>query len=113
MTVPNSQIQETFLNLVEDPTKRFQTFFDHYVTINVNVGTPVNSYFRSGKEILRMGNIYFQEHDYFHSFVLYSRFIVLFLDKIKEHPNYSSCSKTELNAITKVKNLIFSIHLIF
>ena len=83
MTLPNSQIRETFLNLIEDPTKRFQKFFDHYVdTINVNVGTQVNSYFRSGKEMLRMGNIYFTEHDYFHSFVWYSRFIVLFYEKI-------------------------------
>ena len=107
MTLPNSQIRETFLNLIEDPTKRFQKFFDHYVdTINVNVGTQVNSYFRSGKEMLRMGNIYFTEHDYFHSFVLYSRFIVLFYEKIKQHPNYSSCDKTQLNAMNKVNFIV-------
>ena len=101
--MPHSQIQETFVNLVEDPAKRFQTFFEHYCNnLNVNVGTPVSSYLRSGKEIIRMANVYFGEHDYFHAFILYSRFIILFLEKLKTHPQYSNCDKTEISAINKV-----------
>jgi len=101
MTLPNSQIQETFYNLVAEPTKRFHTFFDHYCNVNVNLATPVHSYVRSGKEIIRMANVYFGEHDYFHAFVLYSRFLILFLEKIKTHSQFSTCDKTELAAINK------------
>ena len=107
MTLPNSQIQETFYNLVAEPTKRFHTFFDHYCNVNVNLATPVHSYVRSGKEIIRMANVYFGEHDYFHAFVLYSRFLILFLEKIKTHSQFSTCDKTELAAINKVIKIKF------
>jgi hypothetical protein len=30
MTLPTSQIQETFRDLVNEPDKRFQTFFKYY-----------------------------------------------------------------------------------
>jgi len=107
MTLPNSQIQETFVNLVDDPTKRFQTFFEYYCSsLNVNFATPVSSYLRSGKEIIRMANVYFGEHDYFHAFILYSRFIILFLEKLKTHPQYSNCDKAEMTAISKVTKIL-------
>jgi hypothetical protein len=78
MTLPTSQIQETFRDLVDQPDKRFQKFFQYYCTdtINVNPSFSLTNYHRSGKEMIRMANIYFGEKDYFHAFVLYSRFLV-------------------------------------
>jgi hypothetical protein len=53
-----------------------------------------------------MANVYFGEHDYFHAFILYSRFIILFLEKLKTHPQYSNCDKAEMTAISKVTKIL-------
>jgi hypothetical protein len=76
MTLPTSQIQETFKDLVNEPDKRFQKFFKHYCDVPLNPSFSVERYHRSGKEMIRMANIYFTEKDYFHAFVLYSRYLV-------------------------------------
>lgn len=55
-----------------------------------------------------MANIYFEEKDYLHAFVLYSRFIILFLEKIKTHPGYASFDKSQLNPVLKqVQSIAF------
>jgi hypothetical protein len=76
MSIATSQIQDTFRDLINDPDKRFHKFFDFYCDVQIKPDFTVEKYFRSGKEMIRMANIYFTENDYFHSFVLYSRYIV-------------------------------------
>jgi hypothetical protein len=76
MTLQSSQIQETFKEFIQEPDKRFQAFFKYYCDVNLNPGFSVEKYHRSGKEMIRMANIYFAEKDYLHAFVLYSRFLV-------------------------------------
>ena len=109
MTLSTSQIQETFRDeLIDDPDKRFHKFFQHYCDVNLNLSFSVEKYYRSGKEMIRMANIYFNEKDYFHAFVIYSRFLVLFLDKIKTHPQYATSDKSESANISKqLKTIVF------
>ena len=76
MDLQNSQIQNTFTELVDEPDKRFQKFFNFYCDLNINPTFSVEKYYRSGKEMIRMANVYFSEQDYFYSFVLYSRYLV-------------------------------------
>ena len=76
MALANSQIQETFVDLIDEPDKRFQKFFNFFVDVNVNPSLKVDQYFRTGKELLRMANIYFSEQDVLYAFVLYSRYLV-------------------------------------
>lgn len=102
MSLENSQIKETFSNeLAGDPDARFQRVFKFYCTVSLIPSFPIERYFRSSKELIRMANIYFEEKDYLHAFILYSRFIILFLEKIKTHPNYANCDKSQLNPILK------------
>jgi hypothetical protein len=70
----NSNITERFEALVADPVKRFQMFFDFYCDVKIREDFSIDQYVRSGKELLRMANIYLSEKNYFHSFVLYSRY---------------------------------------
>lgn len=102
MSLNSSQIKETFYNeLAGDSQKRFQKLFSFYCTINIVPTFPIDRYVRSSKELIRMANIYFEEKDYLHSFVLYSRFIILLLEKIKIHPKYETCDKTQLSPMLK------------
>ncbi len=92
---------DTFREFIEDPIERYQKFFLFYCDVQFSPSRPIGMYMRSGKELLRMGNIYYAEKDYFHAFVLYSRYIVLYIEKLKTHPKYGEVDKTELNAISK------------
>jgi STAM-binding protein len=98
----SSQIHETFKELVDQPDKRFQKFFNFYCDVKYDPSVSIDKYIRSGKELIRMANIYFSEQDYLHAFVLYSRHSVLYLDKIRSHPAYAAHDKTELIAINKL-----------
>lgn len=102
MNIHDSQIKETFYDeLVADPSARFQKFFNFYCTVSIVPSFPIDRYLRSSKELIRMANVYFGENDYLHAFILYSRFIILFLEKIKTHPDYTTCDKAQLSPILK------------
>jgi hypothetical protein len=76
MNAQDSHIKDTFNEFCSDPDKRFQKFFSFYCDVQLIDTFPIERYMRSGKELIRMANIYYQENDDFHAFVLYSRFIM-------------------------------------
>lgn len=43
-------------------------------------------YFRSGNELYRMAKVYMQEGNYENAYILFMRFLTLFVEKINEHP---------------------------
>lgn len=47
-------------------------------------------YFRSGVEMLRMGKVYYDEGSLEYAYMLYMKYMTLFLEKIRQHPEYSS-----------------------
>lgn len=73
----SSDIKETFEELINEPDNRFRKFFDFYCNnIELKDSTSIEIYMRSGKEMLRMADVYLHEKDYLHAFVLYSRYIM-------------------------------------
>lgn len=60
----------------------------------------VYSYYRSGTEMLRMANVYLNEGNHENAFILYMRYMTLFIEKIRSHPDYASV-KTQVKAINK------------
>lgn len=58
------------------------------------------SYYRAGTEILRMANVYLNEGDHENAFILYMRYMTLFIEKIRQHPDYASV-KADVKAINK------------
>lgn len=96
-----SQVSGTFREFIDDPDKRFQRFFDFYCNVKLSAGFSVDRYVRSGREMMRMANIYFTENDVFHAFVIYSRYAVLFLEKLKQHSQYRTINRADLAEINK------------
>ncbi|KAJ8022936.1 STAM-binding protein [Holothuria leucospilota] len=58
--------------------------------VSVDENIPIKRYLRSGKEMIKMANVYFDEKDWERSFLLYNKYITLFVEKLpKQHPDYS------------------------
>ncbi|XP_043836220.1 AMSH-like protease isoform X2 [Dromiciops gliroides] len=76
------------------------------VTINEDI-TP-RRYFRSGVEMERMASVYLEEGNLENAFVLYNKFITLFVEKLPSHRDYQQCAIPEKQDIMKkLKEIAF------
>ncbi|XP_044276540.1 AMSH-like protease isoform X1 [Varanus komodoensis] len=76
------------------------------ITINEDI-TP-RRYFRSGVEMERMASVYLEEGNLENAFVLYNKFITLFVEKLPYHRDYQQCAIPEKQDIMKkLKNIAF------
>ncbi|XP_063817767.1 AMSH-like protease isoform X2 [Pseudophryne corroboree] len=69
------------------------------ITINDDI-TP-RRYFRSGVEMERMASVYLDEGNLENAFVLYNKFIALFVEKLPNHRDYQQCEIPEKQDILK------------
>ncbi|XP_064587328.1 STAM-binding protein isoform X1 [Zonotrichia leucophrys gambelii] len=58
--------------------------------VQVSPDVPPRRYFRSGVEMLRMATVYCQEGNLEHAFILYHKYITLFIEKLPQHRDYKS-----------------------
>ena len=62
---------------IRDPSERVKKICDYASQITeVDVNIPTSRYFRSGKEILRMADVYQSEGSLEKAFILYSKFVM-------------------------------------
>ncbi|XP_015280093.1 PREDICTED: AMSH-like protease isoform X2 [Gekko japonicus] len=69
------------------------------ITINEDI-TP-RRYFRFGVEMERMASVYLEEGNLENAFVLYNKFITLFVEKLPGHRDYQQCAVPEKQDIMK------------
>lgn len=62
----------------------------------------MSRYYRSGLEMVRMANVYLEEGSLESAYILYLKFMTLFLEKIRHHPNFNAVSVEE-KAINQAK----------
>uniref|UniRef100_A0A8C4RAM3 STAM binding protein a n=2 Tax=Eptatretus burgeri TaxID=7764 RepID=A0A8C4RAM3_EPTBU len=77
--------------------------------VEVRDGIPVQRYFRSGKEMLRMAGVYQDEDNFEEAFILYTKFITLFVEKLPEHCDYKSVAPQIRAEYTKKLKSVFPI----
>ncbi|CRK90516.1 CLUMA_CG004160, isoform C [Clunio marinus] len=62
----------------------------HLVSLGSNVALDPNQkilrYYRSGNELYRQAKVYLSEGDYSNAYILFMRFLTLFVEKIVKHP---------------------------
>ncbi|XP_053307093.1 AMSH-like protease [Spea bombifrons] len=76
------------------------------ITITEDI-TP-RRYFRSGVEMERMASVYLEEGNLENAFVLYNKFITLFVEKLPQHRDYHQCEIPEKQDILKkLKDVAF------
>ncbi|XP_073722897.1 AMSH-like protease isoform X1 [Misgurnus anguillicaudatus] len=69
--------------------------------IEINEDITPWRYFRSGVEMERMAAVYLEEGSLENAFVLYNKFITLFVEKLPTHRDYQQCNIPEKQVIMK------------
>lgn len=69
-----------------DPHIKVRSLSDVGSVVEIDASVPLKRYFRSGKEMLRMADVYCNEGDLESAYILYTKYITLFVEKISKHP---------------------------
>ncbi len=75
MDKQSSYIKETFGDLVADPDARYKRFYEVYCNMPLTPNYSIQSYMRNSRELLRIACVYYDEHDFVYSFVIYTRYL--------------------------------------
>ncbi|KAJ7987743.1 hypothetical protein DPEC_G00329660 [Dallia pectoralis] len=70
-------------------------------SVEINEEITPHRYFRSGVEMERMAAVYLEEGSLENAFVLYNKFITLFVEKLPGHREYQQCNVPEKQVIMK------------
>ncbi|KAL5243883.1 hypothetical protein ACI65C_011293 [Semiaphis heraclei] len=84
-------------NFKEKPEKRIQQLLMLSSKIELNTSIAARKYYRSGKEMISMADVYMKENNLEQAYILYMRFMTLFLETINEHPDYKNVPIEERN----------------
>ena len=60
---------------IRDPHERVRAVCMYGCQVEVDPCIPPRRYFRSGMEMIRMANVYYDEREYEKAYILYSKFI--------------------------------------
>ncbi|XP_070505953.1 STAM-binding protein-like A [Chironomus tepperi] len=72
---------------IVEPDKRLKQLVLSGSNISVDPNQNILRYFRSGNELYRMAKVYMNEGNFENAYILFLRFLTLFVEKIREHPN--------------------------
>ncbi|KAL3875582.1 hypothetical protein ACJMK2_033520 [Sinanodonta woodiana] len=95
-----------FLENIHDPATKVKELCTYAGQVQVENAVPPRRYLRSGQEMLRMAQVYQSEGELESAFILYMKFITLFVEKLPKHPDYSTAPASDvLNMKTQVKKV--------
>ncbi|KAM4748355.1 STAM-binding protein isoform 1-T2 [Rhinophrynus dorsalis] len=90
------------------PEERVRALVLKGTFVEVNDDIPPKRYYRSGVEMIRMANVYAGEGSTEHAFILYNKYITLFLEKLPKHRDYKTASAPEKkDTLKKLKEVAF------
>ncbi|XP_070962531.1 AMSH-like protease isoform X2 [Oncorhynchus clarkii lewisi] len=75
-------------------------------SVEINEEITPRRYFRSGVEMERMAAVYLEEGSLENAYVLYNKFITLFVEKLPSHRDYRECSVPEKQVIMKSQAVV-------
>ncbi|XP_017600191.1 PREDICTED: STAM-binding protein isoform X5 [Corvus brachyrhynchos] len=90
------------------PEERVRRLIRAGSSVEVSEDIPPRRYFRSGVEMLRMATVYSEEGNIEHAFILYNKYITLFIEKLPQHRDYKSAVIPEKReTVKKLKEVAF------
>ncbi|XP_046378924.1 STAM-binding protein-like A [Haliotis rufescens] len=92
---------------IHEPAARVRALCDYGSKVDVDKAISPKLYLRSGREMIRMANIYLDEGNLESAFILYSKYITLFIEKLPRHPDYKSAPHTELAELKRKLKHVF------
>ncbi|KAK3793101.1 hypothetical protein RRG08_038606 [Elysia crispata] len=91
------------------PDQRIKLLIEYGSLVEVDKSLAIKLYLRSGREMLRMANMYCDDSHFESAFILYYKFITLFLEKLPKHPDYKSAPQPELSDFKRKVKKVFPI----
>ncbi|KAF0748511.1 STAM-binding protein-like [Aphis craccivora] len=82
---------------VEPPEKRIRTLLLLNPKIELNINMAVIKYYHFGRQLINKAKVNAKENNLEKAYVYYTRFMTLFLETIKEHPDYKNVPIEERN----------------
>ncbi|XP_029460004.1 STAM-binding protein [Rhinatrema bivittatum] len=90
------------------PEERVRVLTQKGSSVEVNEDIPPRRYFRSGVEMIRMATVYAEEGNLERAFILYNKYITLFLEKLPKHRDYKTSNIPEKkDTLKKLKEIAF------
>lgn len=86
---------------VPSPAARLRRMAEKVSALAVDHNIPALMYFRSGLQMVRMADMYIKQGNVKEAYLLYLRFITLFLEKIREHPGWASLPATDRKIVSE------------
>ncbi len=56
--------------------------------------------------MVRMGDTYYEEQAYENAYVLYLKYLTLFLEKVRQHPEFKTVAQAEKNRVMKMSKIL-------
>lgn len=94
-------------NVPLEPRARIRELSENAASVTIYDVIPARRYFRSGHEMKRMADIYFEENELEKAFMLYSKFITLFVEKLPKHLEYKDSTQQERGDIKRKVKEVF------
>ncbi|XP_036291621.1 STAM-binding protein isoform X6 [Pipistrellus kuhlii] len=88
------------------PEDRVRALSQMGSSVEINEDIPPRRYFRSGVEMIRMASIYSEEGNIEHAYILYNKYMTLFIEKLPKHRDYKSAVIPEKKDTLKKLNEI-------
>uniref|UniRef100_A0A131Z1D1 STAM-binding protein n=1 Tax=Rhipicephalus appendiculatus TaxID=34631 RepID=A0A131Z1D1_RHIAP len=92
-----------------DPKTKMRLLSDLGSAVDIDEDIPLKRYFRSGKEMVRMAEVYHKEGDLERTYILYTKYITLFVEKIYKHPAMKTPPVPDWDQTKKKLNEVFPI----
>lgn len=92
-----------------EPGARMKRLVDMSQSIPVDNNVPLSTYFKSGRELIKSASASENDGDIERAFVLYLRYMSLFLEKLIHHPEYKTADKVEKKLIKEECNHVFDL----
>ncbi|PSN39468.1 STAM-binding protein [Blattella germanica] len=80
---------------IPDPNGRLKALSDYGNSVEIDNNIPPRRYYRSGLEMVRMANVYLEEGSLENAYILYMKFMTLFIEKIRHHPDFGQVSVSD------------------
>lgn len=77
--------------------------------ISVDPKISIEKYFNSGRELIKSAAVFEEKGDLEKAFVLYLRYMTLFLEKIIYHPEYKTVDPAEKSRVKNECNTVFDL----
>jgi len=79
----------------QDPTSRMKALSNAASDVKIDSRIPIRRYFRSGQEMIKMAEVYRTEGNLEAAYVLYMKYMTLFVEKLKNHKDYAQIIPAE------------------